>query len=288
MEEAGSEGMRALTTLLSYWKIGGLLLLVLVLIQVLMFLRKKTKKPFLDPSEFQPVPLVEKTLITHNTVRLRFALPDPEQRVGLPIGQHISFKAPGEDGKDVIRPYTPVSDDDQLGAVDFVIKLYPTGKMSQVIAKLQLGDTMLMKGPKGRFTYTPNMVKHFGMLAGGTGITPMFQVLNAILKNPRDTTSVTLLYGNLTEEDILLRKELDELVAMHGNRLTVYHVLNTPPADKEWAGGSGFISSELIRTKFPPPSSDIMTLRCGPSPMMVAMEKALTDLGYAEDRQFQF
>lgn len=97
-----------------------------------MFLRKKTKKPFLDPSEFQPVPLVEKTLITHNTVRLRFALPDPEQRVGLPIGQHISFKAQGEDGKDVIRPYTPVSDDDQLGAVDFVIKLYPTGKMSQV------------------------------------------------------------------------------------------------------------------------------------------------------------
>lgn len=165
------------------------------------------------------------------------------------------------------------------------------------------------------------------MLAGGTGITPMFQVLNAILKNPRDTTSVTLLYGNLTEEDILLRKvgcswpcggggdrakrsvavlrwgvasglgvgvicrlrmravfeyptcaatsspfqnhltlapssscssswpqELDELVAMHGNRLTVYHVLNTPPVDKEWSGGSGFISSELIRTKFPAPS----------------------------------
>lgn len=49
-------------------------------------------------------------------------------------------------------------------------------------------------------------VIYAGMLAGGTGITPMFQVLNAILKNPKDHTCVTLLYGNLTQEDILLRK----------------------------------------------------------------------------------
>jgi NAD(P)H-flavin reductase len=44
------------------------------------------------------------------------------------------------------------------------------------------------------------------MLAGGTGITPMFQVLNAVLKDPKDRTRITLLYGNLTEDDILLRK----------------------------------------------------------------------------------
>jgi cytochrome-b5 reductase len=29
-----------------------------------------------------------------------------------------------------------------------------------------------------------------GMIAGGTGITPMFQVLTAIVKNPADTTQV--------------------------------------------------------------------------------------------------
>lgn len=28
------------------------------------------------------------------------------------------------------------------------------------------------------------------MIAGGTGITPMFQVLTAIVKNPADTTQV--------------------------------------------------------------------------------------------------
>ncbi len=108
------------------------------------------KKPFLEPTEYKPLPLTVKEFITHNTVRLRFELPDPQQRLGLPIGQHISFSAKGPDGKDVIRSYTPVSDDDLLGAVEFVVKIYPTGKMSQVLNALQVGQTMLMRGPKVR------------------------------------------------------------------------------------------------------------------------------------------
>ncbi|GIL58869.1 hypothetical protein Vafri_13837 [Volvox africanus] len=261
--------------------------LVLALATVLILNRPKDKKPFLNPSEFKPLPLTEKTYITHNTVRLRFTLPDPNQRLGLPIGQHITFLAKGEDGNDIYRPYTPVSDDDQMGAVDFIIKIYPQGKMSQVIAKMQLGDTILMKGPKGRFTYSPNMVKHFGMLAGGTGITPMFQVLNAILKDPKDRTRVTLLYGNLTEDDILLRKELNQLVAMHGDRLSVYHVLNSPPTSG-WQGGSGFITKEMIAEHLPSPGVGHMVLRCGPTPMMTAMKQHLDALGFAEEAQFQF
>ncbi|KXZ46818.1 hypothetical protein GPECTOR_40g552 [Gonium pectorale] len=280
----------------AYWHILLALALIVTLVQALLWARRKSRKPFLNPEQFQPLPCVEKTYITHNTVRLRFALPRPDQRLGLPTGQHISFSVKGEDGKDIIRSYTPVSDDDLLGAVDFVIKIYPQGKMSQAIAKLQVGDTMLMRGPKGRFTYQPNMVQHFGMLAGGTGITPMYQVLCAILKNPKDKTKVSLLYGNLTEDDILLRKassrrsaqELDELVAMHGDRLTVHHVLNTPPIDKEWHGGQGFITKDMIQAKFPPPGSNCMVLRCGPTPMCVAMRQHLDELGYPEAAQFQF
>ena len=49
------------------------------------------------------------------------------------------------------------------------------------------------------------------MIAGGTGITPMLQVIRAILKNPRDTTKLYLIFANQTEEDILLRQELESL-----------------------------------------------------------------------------
>jgi cytochrome-b5 reductase len=44
------------------------------------------------------------------------------------------------------------------------------------------------------------------MIAGGTGITPMYQVAAAILKDPRDVTQLSLIFGNLSEEDILIKQ----------------------------------------------------------------------------------
>lgn len=123
---------------------------------------KKTGKVFLDATKFQPLPLSKVDRLSHNTLRLRFDLPEPDMRVGLPIGQHITFSARGDDGKDVFRPYTPVTDDDTAGSVEFVIKVYPQGKMSQVVAKLRVGDTMAMKGPRGRFAYKRNQWKQIG------------------------------------------------------------------------------------------------------------------------------
>lgn len=123
---------------------------------------KKSGKVFLDATKFQPLPLSKVERVSHNTLRLRFDLPEPDMRLGLPIGQHITFLARDGDGKDVYRPYTPVTDDDALGKVEFVIKVYPQGKMSQVVAGMRVGDTMPMKGPRGRFAYKRNQYTHIG------------------------------------------------------------------------------------------------------------------------------
>ena len=53
-----------------------------------------------------------------------------------------------------------------------------------------------------------------GMLAGGTGVTPMYQVANAILKNPADKTKITLLFANVSADDILIEDELTNLQAL--------------------------------------------------------------------------
>lgn len=99
------------------------------------------------------------------------------------------------------------------------------------------------------------------MIAGGTGITPMLQIIRAALKNPSDKTKLSLIYANVNPEDILLKKELDELAAKHGNRFTVHYVLNNPPAG--WTGGVGFVSKEQIEKYLPPTSEDIKILMCG-------------------------
>lgn len=50
---------------------------------------------------------------------------------------------------------------------------YPTGNISKYFSELKIGDQVSMKGPKGQMKYTPTYAKHIGMIAGGTGITPM-------------------------------------------------------------------------------------------------------------------
>lgn len=96
----------------------------------------------------------------------------------------------------------------------------------------------------------------------------VFQIIHAICKNPADKTKVSLLFGNVSEEDILLREELDGLAAKHDN-ITVYHVLNTPPPN--WEQGSGFVNAAMIKELCPAPASDVKMLLCGPLPMVKAM-----------------
>jgi cytochrome-b5 reductase len=124
------------------------------------------------------------------------------------------------------------------------------------------------------------------MIAGGTGITPMYQVAAAILKDPKDKTQISLLFGNLTAEDILIRQELETLAAAHPGRFKVFHVLNTPPAG--WTGGEGFISKAMIQQHLPAAAADVMVLSCGPKPMVDAMKGYLDELQHAEEAQFQF
>jgi cytochrome-b5 reductase len=238
----------------------------------------------LKPTEFQEFKLSEKTVLSHNTAIYRLELPRPTDILGLPIGQHISLAATIEgQPKEVVRSYTPITSDEDKGHVDLLIKSYPTGNISKHVAGLKIGDTIKVKGPKGAMVYTPNMVRHFGMIAGGTGITPMLQVAKAIMRgrSTGDKTAVDLIFANVNPEDILLKDELDSLAAKDP-KFNVHYVLNNPP--ENWTGGTGFVTADMIKEKLPAPANDVKILICGPPPMVAAMKKATESLGYAKAR----
>ncbi|KAI9286481.1 hypothetical protein BC943DRAFT_223415 [Umbelopsis sp. AD052] len=234
----------------------------------------------LDQHTVQYFQLIEKHPVSHNTAIYRFALPSKTAVLGLPIGQHISLVV-DVDGRSVSRSYTPTSQFNTQGHFDLMIKSYPTGAVSSFVAKLEVGDTVGVKGPRGAFTYTPRMVKELGMIAGGTGITPMLQIIRAILSNPHDPTKVSLIFANVTDDDILLREELDELAKRHDN-LKVHYVLNDPP--EGWTGGVGFVTREMIEKWLPPPAKDIKILLCGPPAMIKAMTLLTNEIGYEPTR----
>ena len=87
-------------------------------------LDRKTKKITLeDPNVKYSLKLVEKQVISHDTRRFVFELPSPNHILGLPVGQHIYLSAK-INGSLVVRPYTPVTSDEDLGHMDLVVKVY--------------------------------------------------------------------------------------------------------------------------------------------------------------------
>ena len=52
--------------------------------------------------------------------------------------------------------------------------------------------------------------------------------MQAILHDPTDTTRVSLVFGNVTEEDILLRTELEDMAKKHPDRIKLHFLLDKP------------------------------------------------------------
>jgi cytochrome-b5 reductase len=196
---------------------------------------------------------------------------------------------------------TPNMSIDQKGTVEFVIKKYPNGPMSSHLHDMEPGQRLDIKGPIPKYQWTPNKHEHVAMIAGGTGITPMWQVANAIFKNPEDKTKVTLVFGNISEEDILLKKELEHLENTYPQRFRAFYVLDNPP--EQWQGGKGFVTKELLKTVLPEPKEGekIKIFVCGPPGLYKAISGGkkspsdqgdlaghLKDLGYSKDQVYKF
>jgi NAD(P)H-flavin reductase len=64
------------------------------------------------------------------------------------------------------------------------------------------GDDLLFKGPIPKYKYEPNTVDKAVAIAGGSGITPMYQMIRYSLNKAEDKTRWTLIYSNVSEKDI--------------------------------------------------------------------------------------
>ena len=271
----------------------------------------------------QLIVIGDMSYLSHDVIRFRLILPPSTPVLGLPIGKHIKVYAPNATGKkagewngradpetvspEIERKYTPTTSDDDRGFADLVIKVYKGGvierfpdggKMSQYLASLKVGSTLQISGPWGAHEYlgggrfrSDNGViacKRIGMLAGGTGLTPMLQIINAVLKEPEGASpSMSLLLANQTEGDILVRDMLEGLQKSHPKRFKLWYTLDRPPDG--WKYSKGFITADMIQSHLPPKGEETLVLMCGPPPMVeFACKKNLDALGYAKERQICF
>lgn len=259
----------------------------------------------LNPKKRLPFSLIEKHELSHNVRRFRFGLQTPQHRFGLPVGKHVFLYAMINEEL-VMRAYTPTSSDDDLGYFDLVIKVYRAnehprfpdgGKMSQYLDTLKIGDAIDVKGPVGHMHYLgrgryilegkERFTSRINLIAGGTGITPCYQILKAVAKDAEDTTEVSLLYANQSPEDVLLREELDALAQAHDN-ISVWYTVDRV-ADDGWPFSVGHINGDMIKERLRPVCEDAICAMCGPPPMIkFACLPNLEANGFTPEQCIQF
>ncbi|KIV79216.1 hypothetical protein PV11_06786 [Exophiala sideris] len=222
--------------------------------------------------------------VNHNVKKLTFALPDDESVTGLaPITSLLTRHTPEGAWIPVFRPYTPVSENDVPGTVTFMVKKYPNGKGSGKMHSLKPGDSLLFK-PLHEFDYKPNQYSAVTCIAGGSGITPIYQLTRAILNNPEDKTKIALVYANNSEEDILLKQEFDELAQKYPDRFTRSYVVSTTTPQNEGEHVKGYVNKELLTKVMPHKLNErnVKVLVSGPPPMTASIAGAKGGFGWTQ------
>ena len=243
----------------------------------------RTPRPvFLEAKKWHDVELVERTVLSKDSRVLRFKLEHPEQELGLPCGQHLFLKVKDErSGEIVMRAYTPISEQAATGFLDVLVKVYFAsgdwplgGKMTMALESLKVGSKLSVRGPTGHFQYNGRgdytkshktyKGKKLWMVSGGSGITPLYQVMRAVHDDPEDDTQCTLIDSNRFVEDILLRDDLDRYAAARDN-IDVIHTLSGKQLPEDWQGLRGRVTWDLLDKHFVKEEGENhLLMLCGP------------------------
>jgi ferredoxin-NADP reductase len=226
------------------------------------------QKPAMDPERFLDLKLKSIEPYNYNTSRFTFELPDGGVALS-PVAPLVVVRASegssrgqgvpvDKKGELAVRAYTPISSLDREGELVLLIKKYENGVVSKYVHEwLKPNDTLAIKGPivkipyKGTFalpsisnfkfylffSLVANEFENVALIGGGSGITPLYQLLNHTLADPTNRTQFTLLYAkllcaNVSKADILLRDELAALQRAHPQTFKVVHMLDKSPRCK--------------------------------------------------------
>ena len=197
-------------------------------------------------------------------------------------GQYVNFRLEIGESK-LSRPYTISSAPFEARGEHPFFEITIRRNVSYLVPdyffeQVHLGDVLEANLPFGFFYWEPMRdSRTLVALAGGSGITPFHSMAKEIAYGKMKGVKLTILYGSVKANDIVLKKELDEIEAACPD-VKVVHVLSEEP---DWPGEKGFITREIIE-KYS--EGDVTYMFCGPLPMFRFVKKALDEMGVPQRR----
>ncbi|KAM9952914.1 hypothetical protein ACTFIR_007970 [Dictyostelium discoideum] len=199
------------------------------------------------------------------------------------------------------KSYTPIKLTQDKKYLEFLIKGYENGDVSKHIHQLKEGDHLLLKGPiqtADNFNFK-KQENYLLMIAGGTGITPMIQIILESFYNNNNNNNLKfiLIYSSNNENDIIYKNELDEILKQFKDRLFIHYVITKPcnnsNNDSEESFKKGRVNQDMILTCLEPIiiklipkmiTDSMETLVCGPIDFNQSISKELLKIGFKENQ----
>lgn len=225
---------------------------------------------------------------TSDTVAISLAVPEQLAPIfRYKAGQYVTIKI-DIDGVSHRRNYSLCSSPALDEPLTIAVKKVNTGVVSAWLKDhVQPGQKLEVYPPMGNFTKElhPDHARHYLMIAGGSGITPILSIMKSVLRvEPRSV--ITLIYANRNEAAIIFDQAIQELVDHNPERCRVVHVLEEPPTS-----GRSYVHGQLASSVFSKlipawvPSFDAVdAFVCGPEPLMDMAIAELHTMGLADDR----
>ncbi|KAL7685807.1 putative flavoprotein pyridine nucleotide cytochrome reductase [Plasmopara halstedii] len=266
-------------------------------------LASETSRFALDRMQWRSFTLEHKQTVSQQTVKFTFKLPGTKVLGLTTPGQYLKVRAK-INGVMIERAFTPTSKFTQVGSFDLLVKVYPNGVMSTYLDNLVVGDSVEMLGPQGMLGYPSAGVvtiesqlkmtnlHHVVMIAAGTGITPMLQLIRAIMDESKYLVKITLVDCNHSLNHIIALTQLEPLANMFTDRIKVHHVLHE--ASEEDAKELGSVQAgkrldtALLAELLPKVSLKVAVFHCGPPAFNDAVSQMLRDIGYEKKQIFMF
>ncbi|KJD34126.1 flavodoxin reductase [Tamlana nanhaiensis] len=224
------------------------------------------------------------TRLTDKAVSITFNLPETlKDTFNYKAGQYITLKTT-IDGNEVRRDYS-LCDAPNSGNLTVAVKAVEDGTFSVYANNtLQVGDTIEVAPPKGRFTFTPkdNKTKNIALFAAGSGITPILGIIKTALTE-ESNSKIVLVYGNKTTADTMFLNELLELQNEYNERFSIQFVFSQQDeADAVFGRIEKSTINYVVKNKYKHIEANAYYI-CGPEGMIHTVKDVLTEHGIAED-----
>ncbi|RED48918.1 ferredoxin--NADP reductase [Seonamhaeicola aphaedonensis] len=222
---------------------------------------------------------------TNKAVSISFNVPDNlKEAFTFKAGQYITLKTI-INGDEVRRDYS-LCVSPKSTELKVAVKEVEDGTFSAYANKqLQVGDSLEVAPPKGRFVFEPNdkVTKNIALFAAGSGITPILSIIKCALEEEIHS-KVILVYGNKTTADTMFLNELLELQHQYKDRFSIQFVFSQKDEDNALFGRiEKSTVNYVMKNKHKEIDVDAFYL-CGPEAMIHTVKDVLTENGIAQDR----